>query len=103
MARARADEESVPRCAGEVSEDAMNPSVRDRVSRTVGSLSVRTKILCAVLAAIFVAIAVGGVALTETSKVAAQGKSIYTSSLVPDQQLAELREAVVQARFDVRG
>jgi diguanylate cyclase (GGDEF)-like protein len=101
MARARADEESVPRCAGEVSEDAMNPSVRDRVSRTVGSLSVRTKILCAVLAAIFVAIAVGGVALTETSKVAAQGKSIYTSSLVPDQQLAELREAVVQARFDV--
>jgi diguanylate cyclase (GGDEF)-like protein len=41
------------------------------------------------------------VALTETSKVAAQGRSIYTASLVPDQQLAELREAVVQARFDV--
>jgi diguanylate cyclase (GGDEF)-like protein len=79
----------------------MSAGVRDRVSRAVGSFSVRTKILCAVLAAIFVAMAVGVVALTETANVAAQGKSIYTSALVPDQQLADLREAVVQARFDV--
>jgi diguanylate cyclase (GGDEF)-like protein len=62
---------------------------------------VRTKILSAVLVAIFVAVAVGVVALTETANVASQGRSIYTSALLPDQQLAELREAVVQARFDV--
>jgi diguanylate cyclase (GGDEF)-like protein len=79
----------------------MNPRARDRVSRSVGSFSVRTKILSAVLSAIFVAVAVGVVALTETANVAAQGKSIYTSALLPNQQLADLREAVVQARFDV--
>jgi diguanylate cyclase (GGDEF)-like protein len=75
--------------------------VVDRLSRAVGTFSVRTKILSALLTAILVAGAVGVVALTETANVAAQGKSIYTSSLLPNQQLADLREAVVQARFDV--
>jgi diguanylate cyclase (GGDEF)-like protein len=75
--------------------------VVDRLSRAVGTFSVRTKILSALLTAILVAGAVGVAALTETADVAAQGKSIYTSALLPDQQLAELREAVVQARFDV--
>jgi diguanylate cyclase (GGDEF)-like protein len=79
----------------------MNLPVRDRVSRAVGTFSVRTKILSAVLLAIVVAAAVGVVALTETADVAAQGESIYTSALLPNQQLADLREAVVQARFDV--
>jgi diguanylate cyclase (GGDEF)-like protein len=79
----------------------MDPRVGRRISRAIGTISVRTKILSAVLVAIFVAAAVGGVALSETADVAAQGKSIYTSALLPDQQLAELREAVVQARFDV--
>gem|GEM_PF-5984434 len=79
----------------------MNMQVRGRVSRAVGTFSVRTKILSAVLIAIFVAAAVGVVALTETADVAAQGESIYTSALLPNQQLADLREAVVQARFDV--
>jgi diguanylate cyclase (GGDEF)-like protein len=101
MAARRADWAGIPRWMGQLSEGAVFKRVADRLSRAVGTFSVRTKILSALLTAILFAGAVGVVALTETANVAAEGRSIYTSALLPNQQLADLREAVVQARFDV--
>jgi diguanylate cyclase (GGDEF)-like protein len=72
-----------------------------RVKRRVGSLSVSTKIVTVLLIATTVSAVVGVAALTQTTRVADQGESIYYDALVPNAQLAELRETVVQARFDV--
>jgi diguanylate cyclase (GGDEF)-like protein len=72
-----------------------------RVARRVGSLSVSTKILAVLLIATTVSAVVGVAALTQTTRVASQGESIYHNALVPNAQLADLRETVVQARFDV--
>ena len=75
-----------------------------RVSRFTGMpgfTSVRTKILAALLLASIVAGGVGLVSVWQTAKVAHEGQLIYAEALVPNQQLSALREAVVQARFDV--
>jgi diguanylate cyclase (GGDEF)-like protein len=72
-----------------------------RVTHRVGSLPVATKIMAVLLIATTVSAVVGVAALIQTTRVAGQGQSIYYDALVPNAQLAELRETVVQARFDV--
>jgi diguanylate cyclase (GGDEF)-like protein len=69
--------------------------------RRSGFSSVRSKLLATVLLTSIVSIAVGLTALWETSVVSRQGEAIYSTALVPNQVLSELRETVVQARFDV--
>jgi diguanylate cyclase (GGDEF)-like protein len=72
-----------------------------RVTRRLGLLTVSTKIMAVLLIATTVSAVVGVAALTQTTRVASQGESIYHDALVPNAQLASLRETVVQARFDV--
>ncbi len=71
-----------------------NRAVRHRL------LSVRVMIMGAIMIAAVAAFIAGVVGIWQITTVAARGLTIYTDSVVPNQDVGQLREAVGRARMD---
>jgi methyl-accepting chemotaxis protein len=77
-------------------------ALKARGERIVGSMSVRTSILAAVLTVAAAAVLIGGVSVVQISRIAANGEAVYTESYQPSQEVAKLRETLWMLRWAAR-
>ena len=73
---------------------------RGRYLAVYANRSVRTKVMAASLAAIFVAVTVGVTAIVQFNQLGTRTQAINTGALVPLAKLGEVRRAVLQSRID---